>query len=122
MKKLQLSVAGLAIAVCLSGCGTNPAPAPAAPAPAPAAPAPAPAAGGTTTVDAQAIYKQNCMSCHGADLSGGVGPNLQKVGSRLSADQITAQIANGKGAMPPFKGTLKDPDIAALAGWLEAHK
>ncbi|WP_409348175.1 c-type cytochrome [Paenibacillus gyeongsangnamensis] len=54
--------------------------------------------------------------------SGGAGPNLQKLGSRFSRDQIVTQISNGKGAMPPFKGTLKNPDINALADWLAANK
>jgi cytochrome c551 len=77
---------------------------------------------GTTTIDAQAVYKQNCVICHGVNLEGGVGKNLQKVGSRLTPDLITATITNGHGGMPPFQGKLKPEEITALSVWLAAKK
>ncbi|MBP1992332.1 c-type cytochrome [Paenibacillus eucommiae] len=80
------------------------------------------AGGGASTVDAQALYKQNCMSCHGNSLEGGVGPKLQNVGAKLSKDQIATILANGKGAMPNFKGKLSDDEIGALSDWLSAKK
>jgi cytochrome c551 len=77
---------------------------------------------GTTTIDAQAVFKQNCVTCHGVNLEGGVGKNLQKVGSRLTADLITTTITNGHGGMPPFQGKLKPEEITALSVWLAAKK
>ena len=80
-------------------------------------------AGGTaSTVDAQAIYKQNCISCHGNNLEGGVGPSLQKVGAKYSKDQMVTILNNGQGAMPSFKGKLSDNEIGALATWLSEKK
>ena len=32
------------------------------------------------------IVKQSCTSCHGDQLQGAVGPNLQKIGGKLSKD------------------------------------
>jgi cytochrome c551 len=78
--------------------------------------------GGTATVDAAAISKQNCTSCHGVNLEGGGAPKLQNVGAKYSKDQIAGIIANGKGAMPSFKGRLSDADINGLADWLAAKK
>ncbi|MCP3772890.1 cytochrome c [Paenibacillus sp. MZ04-78.2] len=72
--------------------------------------------------NAAAIYKANCVSCHGTDLSGKVGPNLQKTGAKLSQEQITAKIQNGGGGMPSYKNTLKEPEIQALTEWLSAKK
>lgn len=109
--------AALLLAVSLSACG-QPAKTPPADQGA-ATPAPE---GGTATVDAQAIYKQNCLSCHGANFEGGVGPNLTKVGGKYSKDQIAAIVANGRGAMPGFKGRLSDTDTGALSDWLAAQK
>lgn len=80
------------------------------------------AADGGGTVNVEAIYKSNCVTCHGADLAGGSGPSLQKVGARLSKDQIAAKIANGGAGMPPYNNTLKDNEIAALAEWLSTKK
>jgi cytochrome c551 len=80
--------------------------------------------GGATvdTAKAESLYGKNCVSCHAVDLAGGVGPNLQHVGSELSLDQIKTQISNGGNGMPAYKGQLKDDEIAALAAWLADHK
>lgn len=97
----------------------------ATPAPASAAPSPSakPADGGTSTAaQAQVLYKDNCMSCHGAGLAGDFGPNLTKVGSRKTKDEIVAQILGGKGDMPPFKSALKSEEIEVLAAWLADKK
>ena len=83
------------------------------------------AAGGGATVDAaaaEAIYKQSCVGCHAVDLSGGVGPNLQKAGGKLSSEEIKNRITNGVGGMPAFKDKLSSADIDALVSWLASMK
>lgn len=77
----------------------------------------------TTKVDAEAVAKQKCISCHGNDLSGAVGPNLTKVGSTLSESQIKDILKNGKGSMPNQSGTgLSDDELNAVAKWLSEKK
>lgn len=72
---------------------------------------------------AEAIYKQSCVACHGNQLEGKMGPNLQKVGTKLTDEQLYKLILNGKGAaMPAFKSSLKEEEIANLALWLGQHK
>jgi cytochrome c551 len=71
---------------------------------------------------AAALFKQSCTSCHGVDLGGDYGPNLQKVGGKLTKAQITNQITNGGDEMPPFKNELKAEEIQTLAAWLAAKK
>lgn len=71
---------------------------------------------------AEAIYKKNCIGCHAVDLAGGVGPNLQKVGAKISVDEIKAKIANGAGGMPAYKDQLSEVEIDALSNWLAAMK
>lgn len=83
------------------------------------------AANGGATVDAaaaEAIYKKNCVGCHAADLSGGVGPNLQTAGGKLSSEEIKKRITNGGGGMPAYKDQLSSADIDALTSWLAAMK
>jgi cytochrome c551 len=75
-----------------------------------------------TSAAAASLYKQNCISCHGVDLKGGFGPDLQKVGARLTKAQITKQIHDGGGDMPPFGKRLKDEEIQSLTDWLSAKK
>lgn len=72
---------------------------------------------------AEAIVKANCITCHGDQLQGGAGPNLQKIGTELSADQLYSIITKGKGGMmPSFKDRLKDEEIANVAMWLAEKK
>ncbi|MZQ86041.1 c-type cytochrome [Paenibacillus sp. 5J-6] len=127
MKKTLL-VLTLLLASSLAACGkseTKPeasSSAPASPAVS-ASPSATQSTGGTTTkVEASAVFKANCVSCHGVNLEGAVGPNLQKVGSKLSKDQVAATVTNGKGAMPSFKGKLNDDEISSLATWLADKK
>ena len=63
-----------------------------------------------------AIFATRCASCHGADGGGGFGPTLAGVvTSRFPnpADQ-EAVVANGRGAMPSFAGSLTPEQIAAV--------
>ncbi|KRE50875.1 c-type cytochrome [Paenibacillus sp. Soil724D2] len=76
----------------------------------------------TAALDAAVIFKQNCIACHGAELEGRmIGPNLQKVGARLSKEKIINQITNGN-TMPPFKDKLNKQEIETLASWLATKK
>jgi cytochrome c551 len=72
----------------------------------------------------QSVYKTNCMSCHGNNLEGRVGPktNLQQVGARLDKDKLLKQIQNGGNGMPAFASKLKPEEAAALAEWLASKK
>jgi len=47
------------------------------------------------------IYEQSCQSCHGPELKGDRGPQIEKAVSRLGADATRIVITKGKGAMPP---------------------
>lgn len=76
----------------------------------------------TTTVDASAVFTANCVSCHGNNLEGSVGPNLQKVGAEYSKDQIDAIVTNGRGGMPSFKDKLTKDEITSVADWLATKK
>lgn len=71
-----------------------------------------------------ALYKAECLSCHGTDLQGRVGPktNLEKVGSRMSVDEIVAQIEQGEGVMQGFADQLTKEEIQGLADWLSGKK
>ncbi|MEK6459937.1 cytochrome c551 [Heyndrickxia faecalis] len=81
------------------------------------------ASGGKNTAsggDAEKLVDQKCSACHGDQLQGNVGPNLQHIGSKLSEKQILNVIENGKGDMP--KGLLKGDDAQKVAKWLSKKK
>ncbi|WP_146553570.1 cytochrome c551 [Rummeliibacillus sp. SL167] len=78
----------------------------------------------TATADGEAIAKQKCISCHGNDLTGAMGPDLTKIGSKLSEDQIKDVLNKGKGQMPakPSNGLQSDDEVNAVAKWLSEQK
>ena len=67
------------------------------------------------------LFKSHCASCHGENLQGGFGPNLQKVGSKYTEEEINNIIKNGKGRMPRVS-SVSDKDRQHLAAWLAEHK
>jgi len=71
---------------------------------------------------AETLVTANCITCHGDQLQGGVGPNLQKVGSEMTPEEIYSLVSKGKAIMPSFKGKLKEEEIANVAQWLAAKK
>lgn len=118
-KKMLILLAGVVLAISVAACGGKANTGTGGTATQP----PAGTTGGTVDAAmAEGVYKANCISCHAADYSGGVGPNLQKVGSRLSQDQIHAKISNGGNGMPAYKGQLKEEEITALSAWLAQKK
>jgi Cytochrome c, mono- and diheme variants len=125
LKRSTITCTSLLLIAMLSACGNNnnnnvaPSPSPTG------AVTPSPAGDeGVQAANVEAVYQQSCIACHGADLSGKMGgkTNLQHVGADMSAEQIAAQITNGGGGMPPFKGRLTDDEIKALADWLAAKQ
>jgi mono/diheme cytochrome c family protein len=69
--------------------------------------------------DGQAIFTDNCASCHilaAAGSSGTVGPNLDQLD--LNAGAIASQVENGGGGMPAFGGRLSPEQIRAVAEYV----
>lgn len=72
--------------------------------------------------DPEAIFQNNCASCHGGDLSGGVGPDLTQVGGRYSKEEIKDIVINGiEGTQMPG-GLVPEKEADALATWLAEKK
>lgn len=73
-------------------------------------------AGGGIT--GQAIYRNNCQTCHGADRMGtGEAPSLVDIGSRLDLDNFKRLVATGRGDMPAFSA-LNDVQLNLLFAYL----
>lgn len=68
----------------------------------------------------QKIFAQNCAACHGQNLQGGAGPNLQHIGSQLSKARILHQIKNGGGGMPA--NVIQGAQAEKVAEWLSKKK
>jgi cytochrome c oxidase cbb3-type subunit III len=76
-----------------------------------------PAPGGAAARGA-ALYKQNCLPCHGEAGSGGVGPKLARNPILAQADRFQTTVSQGRGAMPPWGSVLRPQEIADIHAWL----
>ena len=70
-------------------------------------------------------YKAKCAMCHGADGSKSMmgakplnGDDVQK----MSDADLNAEIANGKGKMPAYKGKLTDAQISDMVKYIRTLK
>jgi cbb3-type cytochrome c oxidase subunit III len=71
--------------------------------------------------DGKSIFTTNCGSCHtlsDAGTTGTVGPNLDD--AKPTKEHVATQVTNGGGAMPPFKGTLDEQQIQAVADYVSS--
>jgi mono/diheme cytochrome c family protein len=70
--------------------------------------------------DGEAIWAEaGCGGCHtmeAAGSSGSVGPNLDD--SQPSRELTIDRVTNGRGAMPPFKDSYSEEQIAAVADYV----
>jgi alcohol dehydrogenase (cytochrome c) len=65
------------------------------------------------------LYAENCAGCHGGDRSGGAGPALTRLHTRLSVDKTIQVIQHPKGVMPALYPTpLSATDVRAIALFL----
>lgn len=65
--------------------------------------------------DPESFTQGQCVSCHGGDLTGGLGPTLHGLTDKEAVHNI---IKNGEGSMPAFGSKLSDEQIDELADYL----
>ena len=76
-------------------------------------------AAGDPVAGKEVFASAGCGGCHtlgAAGSSGTVGPNLD--GAKPSAERVVDRVTNGKGVMPPFKGSLTEQQIADVAAFV----
>lgn len=73
----------------------------------------------------KSLFSSNCAVCHGEDGHGTAtgkalnAPDLSSAAvQKLTNAQITAQIDNGKGNMPPFKSQLSASQVKLLVAYV----
>jgi len=105
--------------------GTEAAPAETQPATGETQPATTEAEGGGAAGDPAAgkevFASAGCGGCHtlaAAGSSGNVGPNLD--GAKPAAARVVDRVTNGKGVMPPFKGSLTEQQIEDVAAFVSS--
>ena len=75
---------------------------------------------GTTmseVADGAQVFATTCAGCHGADGTGGSGPDLT-TRTDLTQQRIVDQVTNGGPRMPSYAGTLSEGEINAVADYV----
>ncbi|WP_050615801.1 cytochrome c550 [Bacillus testis] len=74
----------------------------------------------TAKASPEEFYKETCISCHGDQYQGVVGPALKGIGKNMSKDEIKDVLKNGKkgpkGEMPG--GLVPDDKLDEMTTWL----
>ncbi|MBP7477085.1 MAG: cytochrome c [Chitinophagales bacterium] len=68
--------------------------------------------------DGQAIYKKNCVACHGLDGKMGFAGAKDLTQSNTSMAEIEQQVTKGKGAMAAFEKLLTTEEIKAVSKYV----
>lgn len=66
------------------------------------------------------IYRLLCANCHGADLSGGLGPSLGPDSPSASQPDsfLEVSIMRGRGRMPSFSSSLDQDQLSRLIDYI----
>jgi ubiquinol-cytochrome c reductase cytochrome b subunit len=80
------------------------------------------AASGQAQQGALLFHAKGCQFCHTFAGQGGQrGPDLTQVDDRLTTEQITIAILNGRTNMPAFAGILKPEEVNDLIAFLQSR-
>ena len=69
-----------------------------------------------------AVFRNNCVICHGADGKMGMNGAKDLSASTLTAEERISIITNGKNLMTPFKALLSEAEIKAVAEYTQTLK
>lgn len=61
--------------------------------------------------EGEKIAKSSCISCHGVDLKGDMGPGLHNLS--LTKEEIVDVLVKGRNSMPPATAKGHEEDVAA---------
>jgi len=65
------------------------------------------------------IYKQHCVLCHGTKGDMGLNGSVDLTASKLTTEEATEVITNGRNTMMAYKETLKKNEIADVVKYIK---
>jgi len=74
---------------------------------------------GGDAASGKTVFNSNCAACH-PDGKQGVGPSLVGVTGKMTPEELTGQIRDGKGVMPGFPASkISDAQLGDLIAFLK---
>ncbi len=78
--------------------------------------------GAKTAPEGMDVFRQKCVTCHGADGTLGLNGAKDLTQSTLTLEERVNIITNGKKLMTPFGTVLRPEEIQAVAEYTQALK
>ena len=72
--------------------------------------------------DGMAVFRQKCVTCHGADGTLGLNGAKDLTQSTLTLEERINLVTNGKKLMTPFVSILSPEEIQAVAEYTQSLK
>ena len=72
--------------------------------------------------DGLAVFRQNCVNCHGANGKLGLNGAKDLTRSGLSTEERVLVVTNGRNLMTPWKGILTPAEIESVSAYTSTLK